>query len=60
MAGFDFEDACDNADIIVFLVAHKEFKTIILDKEKISLTHKPLIRQHCLFLHGVVLCLPND
>ena len=33
----DFEDACDKADIIVFLVAHQEFKKINLDKEKISL-----------------------
>jgi len=33
----DFQDACDKADIIVFLVAHNEFKKINLDKEKISL-----------------------
>ncbi|MDC1025294.1 UDP-N-acetyl-D-mannosamine dehydrogenase [Flavobacteriales bacterium] len=33
----DFEEACDKADIIVFLVAHNEFKKIVLDKEKISL-----------------------
>ena len=33
----DFEEAFEKADIVVFLVAHKEFKKMILDKEKIAL-----------------------
>lgn len=31
------EQACEKADIIVFLVAHKEFKTLKIDKHKIVL-----------------------
>ncbi len=33
----DYEYACEKADIIVFLVAHKEFKKIRLNKDKIVL-----------------------
>ena len=33
----DFKDACEKADIIVFLVSHHEFKKIRLEKEKIVL-----------------------
>jgi UDP-N-acetyl-D-mannosaminuronic acid dehydrogenase len=33
----DFEDACDQADIIVFLVAHNEFKKLQLSSKKIVL-----------------------
>ncbi len=33
----DFQDAAEKADIIVFLVAHKEFQDIMLSKDKIVL-----------------------
>ena len=33
----DFKEACDKADIIVFLVAHRQFKKIRLSNEKIVL-----------------------
>ena len=33
----DYEEAADQADIIVFLVAHNEFKALEVSKEKIVL-----------------------
>ncbi|MBP93480.1 MAG: UDP-N-acetyl-D-mannosamine dehydrogenase, partial [Flavobacteriaceae bacterium] len=33
----DYKEAADKADIIVFLVAHKEFKTLKLDSSKVVL-----------------------
>lgn len=30
----DYKEAVDKADIIVFLVAHDEFKTLVVSKEK--------------------------
>ena len=33
----DYSDAIDKADIIVFLVAHEEFKTLVIDEDKVVL-----------------------
>ena len=33
----EYTEAIDKADIIVFLVAHEEFKTLVIDEDKVVL-----------------------
>ena len=40
-----FKEAIKKADIVVFLVAHKEFKTLVISKDKIVLDFCNAIKQ---------------